>query len=269
MYIWFVLTFWPRRSKTTKIQPLSSKGESNQPDRSRCFSVCRFDATLLAEKFTGGSWCVFSFFWRTREATIDTSGGGGLRGGGSSLSRKREREWQRGLATELSEQGRGGWRRGWRLIFCSLASASSSASGRPRRSRSPTNVGVGPSIILSSVSFPTYPPSLANPAAVRPPPAINQSFTLRQFFPFDAARNRREIDQRENKEGQLRHVVLVRTFERLFVDLEKACDHSILRRARWWLEIYRLTLDRWKRSFQCLCHIQFVRQLRLFYSTIL
>ena len=64
------------------------------------------------------------------------------------------------------------------------------------------NVGVGPSIILSSVSFPPTPPSLANPAAVRPPPAINQSFTLRQLFPIrrrtKSSRNRQE----ERRKGE-------------------------------------------------------------------
>lgn len=42
---------------------------------------------------------------------------------------------------------------GWRLIFCSLASASSSASGRPHFARGATKGGEGPSIILSSVSL--------------------------------------------------------------------------------------------------------------------
>lgn len=64
----------------------------------------------------------------------------------------RQRERERGRGTRKDERGVAGWR----LIFCSLASA----SGRPHFARA-AHLGVerGPSIILSSVSLTSHSPA--------------------------------------------------------------------------------------------------------------
>lgn len=71
----------------------------------------------------------------------------------SERKRASERRERGEKASRGRQDGRGA--EGWRLIFCSLASASSSASGRPHfsRARRTAKGGEGPSIILSSVSL--------------------------------------------------------------------------------------------------------------------
>lgn len=131
-------------------------GESNQPDRSSCFrSFARSFPLSPSHSLPLPPQPSYSFRGEhCRGATIDTwRGGGGGRGGGERVG--------------------GGGRRGWRLIFCSLASASSSASGRGVAN--PAN-GLERSTIhhlRSFVRVANLPPSS---------PSFLRSFTLRPLF---------------------------------------------------------------------------------------
>lgn len=134
------------------VSPRRERGReegSNQPDRSSCF---RSPLPLP-----------LAFLFFPESATIDT--------------------WRRGKR-ERGAREEGG-RRGWRLIFRSLASASSSASGRSQQ-----RVGEGPSIhhLVSSSSFrsrPTLLPFLPRPLIYTPtlllPPSRGGEFRNREI----------------------------------------------------------------------------------------
>lgn len=140
------------------VSPRRERGReegSNQPDRSSCF---RSPLPLP-----------LAFLFFPESATIDT--------------------WRRGKR-ERGAREEGG-RRGWRLIFRSLASASSSASGRSQQ-----RVGEGPSIHhLVSSSFASNPPPLSSSTAHLHSDSSPPSFE-RRGIPKSRDRDRAEGGER-------------------------------------------------------------------------